>query len=123
MYISVDFDDTIVVDAHHIILREVPGALETLRELINKGHVLILETMRSGHDLHEAIEWLNSKGIIFNYINKNPIQKQWTTSPKIYANIYIDNLNVGCPLIYNKSVYPYVDWIKVRKILVNGGYL
>jgi hypothetical protein len=60
---------------------------------------------------------------VFNYINENPVQKQWTTSPKIYANIYIDNLCAGCPLIYGKSDNPYVDWRIMREILVSKGYL
>lgn len=123
MYISVDFDDTIMVDTHHIILREVPGALDTIKELINKGHILILETMRSDGGLNEAIEWLSENDVVFNYINENPIQKNWTNSPKIYANLYIDNLDADCPLIYNKSTHPYVDWVKIREILVTKKFL
>lgn len=41
-----------------------------------------------------------------------------TSSPKVHADLYIDDAALGCPLIYNPdfSDRPYVDWEKVRQV-------
>ena len=49
-------------------------------------------------------------------INENPNQS-WSDSPKAYANYYLDDAAIGCPLIYPEEGRPYVDWIKIREIL------
>ena len=40
-------------------------------------------------------------------------------SPKVYADLYIDDLNLGVPLIYpkDKNAKPYVDWNAIEKML------
>jgi len=45
---------------------------------------------------------------------RNPTQDRWTDSPKCYANIFIDDAALGCPLIETdgRSV---VDWLKVAE--------
>lgn len=119
MQIAVDFDGTIVAHEFPEIGAPVPGALETLRWLREEGHVLYLWTMRSGESLQAAVDWLAGHGITFNAVNQNPMQQTWTASPKLYAQIYIDDAALGCPLRENPKMggRPYVDWDAVRVAL------
>ena len=45
--IGIDFDGTIVEHEYPLIGNPVPGALETMKDLIASGHKIILWTMRS----------------------------------------------------------------------------
>jgi len=115
--VAVDFDGTIVEHKYPSIGKELPGAIDTLKELISNGHKLILLTMRSDNYLDQAIQFLKDRGIEFWAINSNPDQIHWTNSNKVYANLYIDDTALGCPLIEPDDERPHVDWKKVRKIL------
>lgn len=116
MIIGVDFDGTIVDHRFPDIGVEVPGAIKWLQKLKSKGCVLILITMRcdrpDGAYLSHAIDWCRRKGLEFDHVNENPGQKEWTSSPKTYANLYIDDAAVGCPLIpgLSEGGRPVVDW-------------
>lgn len=128
--IAVDFDGTIVEHEFPEIGKPVPYAFATLRELQRAGYRLILYTMRSdfiadaasteGHKadrayLTEAVEFCRSHGLEFWAVNENPEQSSWTTSPKVYAHIYIDDAAFSCPMRKNPNPNgrPYVDWIRV----------
>ena len=52
-------------------------------------------------------------------------QYPYDTAPKAYAQLYIDDAALCCPLIYDKtySDRPFVDWKKVREMLVERGVL
>lgn len=137
MYIAIDFDGTIVTHEYPEIGKPIPLALETIKELITLGHKVILLTMR-GHKhhvkqitdingvivgtepidtLYEAINYLKENGIDLYDVNNNKTQKFWTSSQKVYANIYIDDAALGCPLVYPEEGRPYVNWVEVRKFL------
>lgn len=119
MYICVDFDGTIVEHAFPEIGAMVPGAIEGLKSFQAAGAKIILWTMRSdcqnGYDLlQEAVDYLESRGIILYGVNHNPDQSSWTQSPKAYGHIYIDDAAFGCPLIYPMNgKRPYADWSKI----------
>ena len=125
MTIAIDFDGTCVTHEYPNIGREVEGCVDVLKELVREGHKLILYTMRSGKHLEDAVDWFKEHGIPLWGINKNPTQSAWTKSPKIYANLYIDDAACGCPLIYDKSkaCRPFVDWDAVKIILLRNGFL
>jgi hypothetical protein len=118
MYIAVDFDGTCVTHEYPNIGKDI-GAVPVLKKLTDSGHKIILNTMRSGDKLVEAIQWFADNNIPLYGANANPTQKEWTDSPKVYANIYIDDCGIGCPVIYNPAVSgrPYVDWTAIEKIL------
>lgn len=122
MTIAIDFDGTCVTHEYPEIGRDL-GATTTLKTLVDNGHRLILLTMRSGKTLEDAKHWFEERGIILYGVNENPSQKRWTESPKVYANLYIDDANLGTPLIKNSiaSDRPYVDWKLVLIDLYNRG--
>lgn len=64
--------------------------------------------------LADAIEWFKDNGIPLLGVNQNPTQHKWTTSPKAYAQLYIDDAALGCPLILPTSGRPYVDWNAIK---------
>jgi hypothetical protein len=125
MDIVLDFDGTCVVHKYPLIGEELPFCFSTLTEL-QKNHRIILNTMRSGKFLDEAVNYLKNKKINLYGINENPDQKSWTNSPKIFGNIYIDDSNLGIPLIKPFTIIktkPYVDWFKCCEILKKDGLI
>ena len=99
MIIAVDFDGTIVEHEYPKIGKEKIFATETLRQLINDGHRLILWTVREGELLDEAVEWCRQRGVEFYTVIKDypeeNISKNEQFSRKIKADVWIDDLNVG----------------------------
>lgn len=140
MDICIDFDGTCVSHEFPDIGKDI-GAVPVLQELTDNGHRLILFTMRSDRKkkkkvggqeivieenvLTEAVQWFEKNNIPLYGIQKNPTQRFWTSSPKAYGHLYIDDANLGCPLISDDpdTDRPYVDWGAVRKILIDKGIL
>lgn len=134
MIIAVDFDGTCVTHEFPRVGVEI-GAAEVLKELTDKGHKIILFTMRSHPNeinqnrtldeniinndvLQDAIDWFKKHDIPLFGVNENPTQKDWSSSPKPYAHIYIDDAALGVPLKKDSlSEKPYVDWDIVRYYL------
>lgn len=56
MKIGIDFDGTCVTHDYPRIGKDI-GAVPVLKELVERGHKLILNTMRSGKELEDAVEW------------------------------------------------------------------
>lgn len=155
MEICIDFDGTCVTHEFPRVGRDI-GAVPVLKELIANGHNLILFTMRSdkhdnegysveipqvhnGNFLTDAVNWFKENNIPLYGIQENPQQKEWTTSPKAYGQLYIDDAALGIPL--SKDWCPkidvgscdkdcdtcngtafvgrvYVDWKRTRELLV-----
>lgn len=138
MDICIDFDGTCVTHEFPRIGEDI-GAIPVLKELVEVGHKLILFTMRSDRKkkkkvgdetvvveenfLADAINWFEDNGIALYGVQKNPTQRFWTSSPKAYGHLYIDDANLGCPLITPTEGRPYVDWVETRKYLVERGIL
>jgi hypothetical protein len=112
MYIAVDFDGTCVTHRYPAVGEDI-GAVPVLKELASNGHDLILWTMRSGNELLDAVKWFHENDIPLFGIQTNPTQSKWTESPKAYAQVYIDDAALGCPLVND-----HVDWNAVREWLV-----
>ncbi|MCD8139155.1 MAG: hypothetical protein LUE17_05165 [Planctomycetaceae bacterium] len=122
MYIAVDFDGTCVTDNYPDVGEDI-GAAPVLRDLAEKGHRLILWTMRSGAELALAVSWFKKNRIPLYGVNENPDQHGWTTSPKAYAHILIDDVALGVPLVQPRHGGVHVDWQKVRAELQRRGVL
>lgn len=122
--IAVDFDGTCVEHEYPAIGLEVEGAVDVLRALNKRGHRIILYTMRSGEKLDAAIKWFEDRKIELWAVNRNPEQEEWTESPKVFADIYIDDSALGCPIMFIDGVRrPVVKWAKVRTQLEFDGFL
>lgn len=140
MVIAIDFDGTCVTHDFPRVGKDI-GAVPVLRELVAAGHQLILFTMRSdienptgddpdlylepGNYLTDALEWFERNSIPLYGVQTNPTQSSWTTSPKAYAQLYIDDAALGCPLsvLPGTSARPFVDWRAVRLMLEHKGLL
>ncbi|HOZ29828.1 MAG TPA: hypothetical protein PLL66_02830 [Bacteroidales bacterium] len=109
--IAVDFDGTIVEHKYPEIGQIIPGAFEVLRELREKGHRLILWTVRDGVELQEAVDFCLENGIIFYAVNESHPNEEYNKylSRKIDADIFIDDRNIG----------GFIGWNNIRKILLS----
>lgn len=123
--IAIDFDGTCVTNEYPKLGKTVPDCVEILKKLLEKKNKLVLMTQRDGKPLTEAINWFAENTIELYGINDNPQQHSWNKSRKIYADIYIDDRNLGCPLTTHRSLSdkPFVDWKKVEKLLKDKGVL
>jgi hypothetical protein len=132
--INIDFDGTVVTHEFPIVGKDI-GAQKVLKKLVEKGHKLILFTMRDdtpdtmdeyyqikqgNRYLTDAINWFKNNNIPLYGIQSNPTQLQWTTSPKSYAELLIDDTALGCPLIFDSNISnrPFVNWEEVEKLLI-----
>jgi hypothetical protein len=130
MLIALDFDGTVVTHSYPDVGLDI-GALPVLQFLVNNDHQLLLNTMRSRDHLTNAVRWFEDRQIALAGVNVNPWQKTWTESPKVYAQIYIDDAVLGTPLIREVkakqfwsdqwqdvvSDRPFVDWKKMAILL------
>lgn len=129
MIIAVDFDGTCCIHNYPEIGEENPYAIQTMKSLIENGYKIFLWTMR-GHakdiindaqrdTLQEALDWLKERGI---YIKGNISPAQFSTSPKQYAAIYIDDAALGCPLTKFKG-HTVVDWLKIATMFADANII
>lgn len=124
--VLIDFDGTCVTHDYPRVGKDI-GSVKVLKRLVNNGHRLILFTMRSNGPslgpintgLADAINWFHENEIPLFAIQKDPMQHTWTSSPKAYGQLLIDDIGFGCPLIYDPKLSPrrFVDWVEVEKIL------
>ena len=97
LVIAIDFDGTIVEDAYPKIGKARIFAFETMKRLQKDGHRLILWTYRSGSKLDDAVQFCKDNGITFYAVNQSfPEEKfDYSKSRKIYADLFIDDRNIG----------------------------
>lgn len=135
---GIDFDGTCVTPEFPKVGKDI-GAAPVLKLLVEAGHRLVLWTMRSDEDkpgefapgvfnkpgqyLTDAVNWFAARGIPLWNINNNTELSSWTSSPKAYCNVYIDDAALGCPLLFVKGGRPCVDWVTVATVLEKRGYI
>ena len=97
MIIAVDFDGTIVEHRYPSIGKEKIFAFETLKALQDKGHLLILWTIRTGKELDDALAFCRNNGVEFYAVNRTHPEEEYNDniSRKVNADIFIDDRNVG----------------------------
>lgn len=124
MIIGIDFDGTCVSHEFPYVGKDI-GSVPVLKKLVGNGHQLILWTMRSdsskGLFLASAVKWFAENEIPLYGIQTNPNQSSWTSSPKAYCEMYIDDAALGCPLKKDSQISSrdFVDWEKVEEILIS----
>lgn len=95
--VSFDFDGTLAKTEYPKIIAPIESVIAYARQCIDEGCLLILNTMREGKALDEAVEWCEKQGITFDAVNDNvQIMKEfYANNPrKIFANEYIDDHNL-----------------------------
>ena len=141
MDIIIDFDGTCVTHEFPNIGKDI-GAEKVLKKLIQKGHRLILFTMRCNHTfipnshqpdiivepgnyLTDAVNWFKERDIPLFGIQKHPNQTGWTSSPKAYGHLIIDDIALGCPVKFDRNISdkPFIDWVRIEGMLTNNGIL
>ena len=104
--IAIDFDGTITMPSEYPITGEIrPEAIRVIKQLQNR-YLCVLWTCRKGAYLDEALQLLRKEGIEFKYINSSPYPDRG--SNKIYADVYIDDKNIGT----------VIDWDEIEKLLL-----
>ena len=122
--IALDFDGTLATHEWPSIGIELENMVNVLKRVQEKGHKLVLNTMRSGKELDESVEWCKDRGIELYGVNFNPDQESWTTSPKVFANLYIDDAALGVKLdYYTDGTRPSVNWFWVEEMLERNGII
>lgn len=122
--ILIDFDGTCVTHDYPRVGKDI-GSVPVLKKLVENGHALILFTMRSDLPepdmkfLTDAVNWFKENNIPLYGIQTNPTQHIWTSSPKAYGQLIIDDICLGIPLKtdWKLSDRPFVDWVEVEKLL------
>nr|DAQ97811.1 MAG TPA: Cof subfamily of IIB subfamily of haloacid dehalogenase superfamily [Caudoviricetes sp.] len=99
MIIAIDFDGTICQNKYPEIGEPMPLAIESIKELRERGHNLILWTCRQGDLLDEAIQWCKEHDMPFDLVNEHEPNNLkafgGVSGNKVFANIYIDDRNLG----------------------------
>lgn len=96
--LSLDFDGTIVGNDYPNIGKLKPNAQKVIRRLYDEGHVILINTCRSGIYEGSVYSFLNERAIPYHYINCNlpsQIEKYGMDCRKLSADIYIDDKQLG----------------------------
>lgn len=91
--VGIDFDGTVVTHDYPEIGQHI-GAVPWLEKILETGAKIVLNTMRSGYKLQEAVDWFYHNEIELYGINENP------TRP------YVD-WEVAGPML--------IEWIKEKQ--------
>lgn len=112
MIIAIDFDGTIVENKYPEIGNLKPNVQKIINRLVAEGHYIIIWTCRSdSSDLENLKKFLHDNNILYHAINENKSNLGFSPKPKIFANIYIDDRQLGgIP----------DDWNDIYNIIVNG---
>lgn len=101
LIIAVDFDGILCRNNFPDIGAPNYEVISLVRQIIDKGHEVILWTTRNGEELIAAVEWCRSYGLVFDNVNgparsnREEFKDRYPTeSRKIYADIYIDDHNL-----------------------------
>lgn len=125
MIIAVDFDGTLVQCPDNFNLDEfvaVPNAVEVVGKLLRFHYVYIWTVRCKELGLDSLEKFLADNDLKVDGINYKKDQYTYSSSPKLDANIYIDDKALGCPImLFNKR--PVVNWWEVEKMLTKEGYL
>lgn len=117
MYIALDFDETCVTSGV-----DIPGAVDALLRITSSGHKLCLWTCRHPKGVEEAISWFARHRIPLSGTNR------WEgsgvfPSPKIIADLYIDDRGVGAPLVDIGGKTLVIDWPAIILSFETAGLL
>lgn len=104
--LAIDFDGTIAEHEFPYIGAPKKNAVEVINRLYKQGFQIIVWTCRTTQfhgrfpkDAQPTIfhvkEWLEKHGIPFHTINNNVPEIYFQPVPKVYADVYIDDRQLG----------------------------
>jgi len=109
LIVAIDFDRTIAYQEEDLIpKRLLPNAKEVINWLYSQGCKVIIWTCRDKEHLENAINFLKSNGVKFHSVNKQVVD--FTTSPKVYSDIIIDDKNI-------ESIGQPINWLRIKKTI------
>lgn len=117
LIIACDFDGTLVRDRNPEIGPATEGSYWIHRCQREAGARVILWTARGGEMLAQAVEWCQAHQIGLYGINANPLRNHG--SPKVLADVFVDDRALGTPLVQEPGHRPYVDWSILGPRLLN----
>lgn len=113
---AVDFDGTIRQGKRYLSKnkRLMPFCKEVVKKLYEEGCRLIVWTCRNEESIDFVKEVLRENDILqyFEEINENIKELQHWKTRKVYADYYIDDLNLG----------GFPGWLKVFEIVMKDEY-
>jgi len=124
--LAIDFDNTIAYSPEYPkISGIVPDVDKALFSLKDMGCFFILWTCRTGKNLSHAIDWVEKNLFPFDAYNENLPKSIYSPMPKIYADFYIDDRNIGAERGTVKHYWDMVIkdvyfWIDQRKWMEEG---
>lgn len=116
--IVLDIDGTVFYHRVPKLGDPVPG-IDKIRGWAEDGAIINISTMRSGELLKEALNELDSLNIRYHSVYKDIGQEQWTSSPKCYGHIIVDDTCCGIPLGVDELGRDYVLLDEVDRIIRN----
>lgn len=107
LIVALDVDSSVMTHGYPELGEDI-GAIPWLlkAQALSTDVEYILCTMRDGREAEEAKKWLVDQGVMVTTINVHPTQKTWTTSPKPYYHLLVDDRSVGVPLRADRCI----DW-------------
>lgn len=132
--ICVDFDGTIAKWAKYPNIGTlVPYSKDVINRLHASGHEIIIWTCRGPNGVSNVTQWLNDNEVKFHSINRQNFDTSFDPSPKVIADLYIDDKSAMCPLTFDSVPYDpatqwsgtvkaYVDWLVLEYWLKENGY-
>lgn len=123
LIIAIDFDGTIVEHKFPLIGQLLPGAKENINKWFKQGHRIIVWTCRNQSEpqhpewteapISAVKEFLDRNEINYTTINSDvPDLGFWLQARKVYADVYIDDRNLG----------GFPGWDAADRIIANMTY-
>jgi len=114
--LAIDFDGTIRKAKRYNDkgTQLMPDCKKVIENLFYDGCRLIVWTTRNEDSLDFVKSVLKKHDILqyFEQINENVEEIQWWNTRKIYADYYVDDLNIG----------GFIGWLKVWEIVMQDEY-
>lgn len=108
--LAIDFDGTITDRNEFPEANKIKkDCKDVLTRLHDRGCTHILWTCRTKSTLDNAVKYCKDNNIPIDYVNENIPDIQDFAYPKIFANEYIDDANIG----------GFLGWLEIEKIIIN----
>ena len=123
LLIGVDLDGTILEPRYPELGLPLPNAARVLKRLVKHGHQLMLWTCRTGADLEEARRIVEEDmGVPLHSVNRNRAGDRYQSSPKAWADVYVDDSALGAPLTRYRRRGGRVDYWRARDMIRGHSY-